>query len=160
MESREMEHHQMLEQRVTRLEEGQTQLLSTTARIESLVENLSNGQKGVYNRMNRPWQWGVVIAAFAAMITLATLFNQTLTLTVEPITESVARLEEVMLKQQETVAESLLLHEEEITRNSMTSAVNAESMRWLETLEARGHRHIETLERESERHMLQNGEAH
>lgn len=153
-------HHNMLEQRVTKLEEGQTRLLSSTARIESLVESLSNGQKGVYNRMNRPWQWGVVIAAFAAMITLSTLFNQTLNLTVTPIAESVLALEEVVLNDRETYLATLMKNSDGVEEIRIASAVNAESIRWLGILEQRGHRHTETLERESEAHRFQNGDAH
>jgi hypothetical protein len=83
-----------LERRVTRLEEGQAQLLSVTARIESMVESLAVNQKGAIDRINRPWQWGAVIAAFAAIVATAGIFATVLALTVDPIRENIEHLQQ------------------------------------------------------------------
>jgi hypothetical protein len=83
-----------LETRVTRLEEGQATLLAATARIESMVENLAGGQKGVYERMNRPWQWGAVVAGFVAILSLAGIFGTVLNLSLAPIADYITDIRE------------------------------------------------------------------
>lgn len=91
MTSEETTATRQLETRVTRLEEGQATLLAATARIESMVENLAGGQKGVYDRMNRPWQWGAVVAAFVAIMSLAGVFGTILNLAISPLEQALLR---------------------------------------------------------------------
>jgi hypothetical protein len=83
-----------LESRVTRLEEGQIQLLAGMARVESMVESLAGGQKGVFERINRPWQWGAVVAAFVAILSLAGIFGTILNLSLSPIADHIQDVRE------------------------------------------------------------------
>jgi 3-phenylpropionate/cinnamic acid dioxygenase small subunit len=78
-------HQEQLERRVTRLEEGQAELLSTTSRIESIVENLASGQQGVFKRINRPWQWGIVVAAFVALVSVYEMNNRHTDMSLRPL---------------------------------------------------------------------------
>ena len=84
---------EQLDRRVTRLEETQASLLRSVSRIESMVENLSVGQRGVWDRMNRPWQWGVVVAAVLGLLGLYQAGVQHTTLALEPVRLSVSTVQ-------------------------------------------------------------------
>jgi predicted transposase YbfD/YdcC len=66
------------------------------ARVESMVENLSSSQRGVFDRMNRPWQWGVVVAAVLGMVTLYQMGVQHTAMALAPIHLSVTNLQNEM----------------------------------------------------------------
>ena len=77
-------HHQLADV-VTKLSVDLGQLSSD---VRTLVDN----QKGMFNRINRPWQWGVVVAAFVALFTVSGVFATVLNLTISPINASLAEV--------------------------------------------------------------------
>ena len=126
---------------------GQVSKLS--ANIETLMEN----QKGLYDRMNRPWQWGVIVAAFALMLSMAGLFATVLTLTVNPVREALHELAETSTRinqrnyeyhinqnseHKADLKEMVLYREQQAAANARQAA----NIEWLRRLEERGNRRI------------------
>ena len=156
----EHRHDPTLEGRVSRLEETTSNLLSSTSKIESMVETLVSSHQGTQQRLNRPWQWGVVIAGFVALITMAGLFNQTLALTVEPMKENIDQIHESALRYRESTDEVLtMLASNQNQLHERVSSV-ATDIKWMEKLEARTHFHMEKNEHSIVDHRIQNGDAH
>ena len=60
-----------LDARVTELEKGQQTLIAGMSRIETIASQLMDNQKGVFGRLNRPWQWSLVVAIFLGLFTIS-----------------------------------------------------------------------------------------
>lgn len=130
-------HIGKLENRVTRLEEGQQTLIAGMSRIETIAGQLVENQRGVFGRLNKPWQWSVVVAIFAALFSLSGGFATAMVLVIDPIKASIARIQE---DDQISDARNRAMHEkmtDEIHQNEIASAVNAEALRWVEKVEER-----------------------
>lgn len=130
-------HIGKLENRVTKLEEGQQTLIAGMSRIETIASQLIDNQKGVFNRINRPWQWGVIVAVFAVLVSLASVGGTIITLIVTPIKETIADIQEedtTMDNRNRNYHDAMT---NEIHKNAIDAAVNREALRWLEKVEER-----------------------
>lgn len=104
-----------------------------SADVRTLLEN----QKGMHSRINRPWQWGVVVAVFVALFSMSGLFATILTLSINPIKASLVHIEEGMLGDESRQREIHLMLTGEMISGKVQNAVSQESLRWIEKLESR-----------------------
>ena len=133
----ELNHFGKLESRVTELEKGQQTLIAVTTRIETMASQLMDNQKGVFGRLNRPWQWSVVVAIFAGLFTLVGGMSTALVLVVDPIKSTIADIQQ---NDKEADDRNRAYHDKIIDEshdNAVQIAVNKESIRWMEKLEER-----------------------
>ena len=93
--------------KINRVVEGLGALSGTVSKLSANVETMMESQRGVYSRINRPWQWGVVVAGFTALLSLAIIMTTVMTLTVNPIKDSMKHME---AQYQLDVARNLELH--------------------------------------------------
>ena len=131
---REQEHHS---NQIAGLISAHSQLSSEVATISANVQTLLNNQSSLSERMNRPWQWGVVVAVFLALFSISGAFATVLTLTVNPIKDSVTHAANEHKAERENQLKINMWMREymENNRNDITS--NKETLRLLEKLEAR-----------------------
>ena len=106
-------------------------------RMSASVEALTENQRGMFSRMNRPWQWGVVIAGFTAMLSMSAIMSIMLNLTIDPIKDSMRHVE---TQYQLDVARNLELHiwfketQEEVQKDIARVRTHVE---WLSKMEER-----------------------
>jgi hypothetical protein len=67
-------------------------LSSGLSRLEALMETWIESQRSVTTRMNRPWQWGVVVAIFMLVFSMAGGFGVIANLIVTPMNKSITHL--------------------------------------------------------------------
>ena len=104
-----------------------------TANMNTLMDN----QKGMFNRMNRPWQWGVVVAAFIAMFSMAAMFGTMASLIVGPIHDNLVHLESVHARD---VERNLALHmwfRDSLNVLEQDAAESKKDREWLSKMEER-----------------------
>ena len=65
------------------------QLSGVVSRMSAVVETVAENQKGMFTRLNRPWQWGVVVAGFMMVFSMSGMFGVMATLIVNPIVDSI-----------------------------------------------------------------------
>ena len=87
-----------------------TNVGALTADVRTLVEN----QKSLFNRQNRPWQWGVVVAGFMAMFSMSGMFGVMASLIVTPIQDSIEHQSAVHAKDLLALSD---VHARDVERN-------------------------------------------
>lgn len=137
-------HSRQLEARVNRLEEGQTELLSAVARIESMVESLASTQQGVSTRINRPWQWGVVVAAFVAVVAVYEMTLRHTDMALAPLNLNIATLqdglnhvENLRIGDEERQRDIHVMLNRQLIDQQIMVAKQEEAMEWMKLLENR-----------------------
>jgi len=106
-------------------------------RMSASVEALTDNQKGMFTRLNRPWQWGVVMAGFMAMFSMAAMFGTMATLIVGPIHDNMEHQAEL---HQADVERNLELHmwfRETIAHLERENASSVKDREWLRLMEQR-----------------------
>lgn len=119
-------------------------------RMSASVEALTENQKGMFSRMNRPWQWGVVMAVFMALFSMAGMFGIMANLIVSPITDVIAAIQ---TDHDRDVSRDLTLHmwfRETIANMQVSDAKADAEIEWLgkmeERLNSRIHRAVEATQ--------------
>lgn len=124
-------------EKINTLAEGLTLVNQNVGKLTAHVETLIENQKGMFSRMNRPWQWSVVVAAFVGMFTVSGVFATVLTLSLDPVK---ANLEAVQQTHARDVERNLDLHmwfRESIEEMREGDADMEARIQWLEKLEER-----------------------
>ena len=67
-------------------------LIGTVGKLSANMETWIDTQKSMSHRMNRPWQWGVVLAAFMMVFSMSAMFATMATLIVRPINDNIAHM--------------------------------------------------------------------
>jgi hypothetical protein len=112
-------------------------LSGSVNRLTANMETMMDNQKGMFNRMNRPWQWGVVVAGFMMMLSMAAMFGTMATLIITPIERSITHAE---VLHAEDVERNLRLHmwfRETIAEMQVGDAQNETDIEWLMLMEER-----------------------
>lgn len=148
------------ERRVSRLEEGQHQLIGTLSRVESIVETLASNQKAVTGRINRPWQWGAVVAGFVAIMSMAGVFATVLSLSITPIQAGLTHIEETALVDQASNKQQHHLYESRLNSVEAAAATYAEALRWNEKMGDRNNNQIDLLWFQLKNHQSVQNELH
>jgi hypothetical protein len=148
---REQEHHS---NQIAGLITANGQLSSEVATISANVQTLLNNQNIFTERLNRPWQWGVVVAALLGLVSVFGAFATLLNLTVQPMKANLAEVS--MTSKERHQVQEMKLHEQrenqlqinmwmreymEASKEIMIR--NDERLKWLEMLEDRYNNRIE-----------------
>ena len=117
-------------------------LSNVVHRMSANMETMLDNQKGMFNRINRPWQWGVVVAIFMAIFSMSAMFGTMATLIVGPLKESISHTDNVHALD---VERDLALHiwmRTSIDTNNEALAANQVDIDWLKKMESRANRRI------------------
>jgi hypothetical protein len=117
--------------------QNQQDIASSVSKLTATVEGLTEGQRGMFSRMNRPWQWGVVLAAFMALASFSAMFGTVLTLSLNPIRDNLTHMEANHLRMEEKELALHMMLKEDIENNQIEIARLQEGNRWMEKLEER-----------------------
>ena len=132
---REQEHHS---NQIAGLIANHGQLAAEVATISANVQTLLNNQTTISERMNRPWQWGVVVAVFLGIFSMAGAFATVLNLSRTPIKSQ--------LSQQHEHTERINSYFEERMNNvEALAAVSSNDREWLEKVSDYNREHIDKL---------------
>ena len=123
--------------KINTLAEGLTLVNQNVGKLTAHVETLIENQKGMFSRMNRPWQWGVVIAAFVAMFTVSGVFATILTLSLDPVKSNIQVLDLAHARDVERNLELHMWFRESIEEMREGDANMEARIQWLEKLEER-----------------------
>lgn len=123
--------------KVNRLADGLSMLSQDVGQLTANVKVLMDNQKGMFNRLNRPWQWGVVITGFVAMFSLAGMFATILTLTVNPIKDALVEISIEHKSDRSNQMEINMWQRESMEKNREDAIRNATDLAWLKKLEKR-----------------------
>ena len=124
-------------EKINALAEGLAVVNQNVGKLTANVEILIDNQKGMFSRMNRPWQWGVVVAAFAAMFTVSGVFATVLTLSLDPVKKQVDRMYDVGNREVERNLDLHMWFRESIEEIREQDANMQARIEWLEKLEQR-----------------------
>lgn len=113
---------------------------SLSADVRTLVEN----QRGMFSRLNRP-QAPLMVASFAVLISLAGLFATFITLTVNPIKDSVTHIEDTLLLDDSRDLQLHIMLKEDIEAGQEELARQSEALRWLEKMEERDYQEMKGI---------------
>ena len=105
--------------------------------LSSDVKALVANQREVFNRINRPWQWGVVIAAFVAMFTVSGVFATVLTLSLDPVKANLQILTDTHARDVERNLDLHMWFRESIEEMRESDSDMEARIAWLEKLEER-----------------------
>jgi hypothetical protein len=122
----------------------QSEIATVSANVSSLLEN----QRGLFTRINRPWQWGLVGTLFVAMLSIFGAFATILNLTVGPMKETLAEISHTSKERHEMQEAEIhgerdrqlainMWMREFMEENRVAVGRNEEKMRWLEKIEER-----------------------
>lgn len=123
--------------KINALAEGLSVVSQSVSKLSANVEVLLENQKGLFNRMNRPWQWGVVIAAFVAMFTVSGVFATVLSLSLDPIKANMHTMTETHSRDVERNLELHMWFRNSIEEIREHDAEMDARIDWLEKLEKR-----------------------
>ena len=113
------------------------QLGSGLSRLEALMESWIETQRSVTTRINRPWQWGVVVSVFMGMFAMSAMFGTMATLVVTPIHTSISNQE---IAHARDVERNLALHmwfRETISEIQVEAAKTQIDVEWMKLMEER-----------------------
>lgn len=110
-------------------------LIGTVGKLSANVETWIETQKSMSHRMNRPWQWGVVVAGFMAMFSMSAMFATMATLIVNPIQRNIAHLEATHATTEERNLELHMWFKETVTEMQINDAKAETDIKWLEKLQ-------------------------
>jgi hypothetical protein len=117
-------------EKLTSLTEAVSTINSNVGALTANVNTLMDNQKGLYNRVNRPANWGI-FATFAAVIFMV------VALVVGGIRENIVKIE---AHQAKDIQRNLDLHiwmRTSIDKNNQALAGQAADLAWIKTLEDR-----------------------
>jgi hypothetical protein len=117
--------------------QGLGTLTGTVGRLSANMETMMDNQKGMFNRMNRPWQWGVVVSIFMGMFAMSAMFATMATLIVGPMQKNQQHLEAAHARD---VERNLTLHmwfRETLSEMQVGDAQNETDIEWMMKMEDR-----------------------
>lgn len=109
----------------------------TVGKLSANVETLMDNQKGMFNRLNRPWQWGVVISVAIGLVSMSGMFATILTLTVNPIKDALAETSVEHKADRSNQMDINIWQREAIEKNREDTIRNATDLDWIKKLEER-----------------------
>lgn len=124
------EARRQTDQEVRTLATTVNELTGTVSALASKVDAISKNQSGMFERMNRPWQWSVVVAIMIGMITMMGAFATILNLTVKPIENNMAQNHEYQRRFRDSVDADLQQIIDHQTNQASSIAVLEEAGRW------------------------------
>ena len=110
---------------------GQVSKLS--ANMDTLIDN----QKGMFNRLNRPWQWGVVVAGFMMMFSMAAMFGTMATLIITPIEKNLTHLQEMQASEEAKYLELHMWFRDKLEDGAVADAKQDTNIAWMMKMEER-----------------------
>jgi len=113
------------------------QLSGVVHRMSAVVESVAENQKATFSRLNRPWQWGVVISVFMALFSMAAMFSVVASLIVGPINAGQARAERTHARDVERNLELHMWFRETIAGMQVGDAEAKANIAWLLKMEER-----------------------
>jgi len=102
-----------------------------TADVRTLIEN----QKGMFNRINRPTQWGVLVAA-AALVAVV------LGLVTGPMKEEIGDLEDKLILETNRNIELHIMFNQRLGEQIKLSTENHTNIEWIKRMEERVNRRM------------------
>jgi hypothetical protein len=106
-------------------------------RLTANMETWIDTQKTMSHRINRPWQWGVVVSIFMGMFAMSAMFATMATLIVSPMNNTIATIQDTHSRD---VERNLSLHmwfRETISEIQVSDAAAETDMKWMMKMEER-----------------------
>ena len=110
-----------------------SQVSKLSANMETLIDN----QKGMFSRINRPWQWGVVVSIFMGLFAMSAMFATMATLIVGPIHNNLKQLEIIHSRDVERNLDLHIWFRETLANMQVSDAKEAANIAWLMKMEER-----------------------
>lgn len=126
---REQEHHS---QQIAGLIANQGKISEEVATISANVQTLLNNHSALTARVNRPWQWGVVVSCFAGLFTMSAVFATVLGLSLSPMKDEMRAIGSNLLREEERNQSIHQMFYGDIVSNKERASESEESRRWLE----------------------------
>jgi hypothetical protein len=124
-----------------------SQLGSGLSRLEALMESWIESQRGVTSRLNRPWQWGVVVAAFMVIFSMSGAFGVIANLIVTPIHATLDRVQIHSMSEEEKYLKLHMWFRDQLEAQAVKDAEMEIEIKWLKLMEERvnGRIHAEMI---------------
>ena len=125
------EHEQEADRdKINALADGLATLSSNMGALTANVNTLMKNQEGMYNRINRPPQWGVLVSALA-LVALA------LGLVITPIKEELTQVKAEQRMEAERNVELHIMFNQRLGEQIKISTANETNVKWIEKMESR-----------------------
>ena len=115
---------------ITALAKGLSEVTQSIGKLTAHVETLIDNQKGMFDRINRPTQWGI-FATFAGVIFLV------VGLVITEIKDSIDQLQDQQVTDAARHMEYQMWFRESLEGNRVLSTQNETNIQWLMKLEDR-----------------------
>ena len=116
--------------KINTLADGLSQVNTNVGTLTANVEQLIDNQKGMFSRINRPTQWGVLVSA-------ALLVAVILGLVTGPMKEEISDLENQVRQETERNIELHIMFNQRLGEQIKLSTANATNMEWVKKMEDR-----------------------
>ena len=121
--------------KINTLADGLSKVNQSVGRLTANVETLIENQKGMFNRINRPTQWGTLVAA-AALVAII------LGLVTGPMKEEIDNLETKVILETERNIELHIMFNNRLGEQIKTSTANETNIQWIMKMEDRLNRRL------------------
>jgi hypothetical protein len=119
-----------------RLGKMETKLSGEMGEIRALLTSALKNQDGVFTRLNRPVA-PLIIAGFAVVISLVSVFITFMNLTVNPIKDDITHIEKTMISDEHRQREIHMMLNQRQFDDAVITARLEENIKWLERMEER-----------------------
>jgi X-X-X-Leu-X-X-Gly heptad repeat protein len=117
-------------EKINTLADGLAQVNQSVGRLTANVETLIDNQKGMFNRINRPTQWGVLVSA-------ALLVAVILGLVTGPMKEEISDLEAKVAMETNRNIELHIMFNNRLGEQIKLSTANETNIQWIIRMEER-----------------------
>ena len=122
-------------EKINTLADGLSQVNQSVGRLTANVETLIDNQKGMFNKINRPTQWGVLVAA-AALVAII------LGLVTGPMKEEIRDIEASSRLETNRNIELHIMFNRRLGEQIKLSTANETNIQWLAKIEDRTNRRL------------------
>ena len=122
-------------EKINALADGLSTVNTNLGRLTANVETLLSNQKGMFDRINRPTQWGVLVSA-------ALLVAVILGLVTGPMKEEISDLEEKVILETNRNVELHIMFNQRLGEQIKLSTANEINVEWIKRMEDRMNRRM------------------